>query len=209
MEINRLSKDRAVDHVDFFTPEDKPYGLTYGQWTVKWWQWALSAPRAVNPLLDDTGENASLNQTGPVWFLAGTFGENKIPRRSCSIPQNKAILFPVINYEMNELENPNIKAEPDLIKHVMEDIDDITVKEATIDGQVVPIYRIASDPPIFSLNINHDNCIGVSGGTTEAAADGYWVFLKPLFQGKHHIYFHGACSGGTRNASAEYHLVVP
>jgi hypothetical protein len=33
--------------------------------------------------------------------------------------------------------------------------------------------------------------------------------LKPLFQGKHHIYFHGACSGGTRNASAEYHLVVP
>jgi hypothetical protein len=209
MEVNRSNKDRAIDLVDFFTPEDKPYGLTYGKWTVKWWQWAHSSPKAINPLLDDTGVNASLNQIGPVWFLAGTFGENKIPRRSCTIPQNKAILFPVINYEMNELENPNIKAGPDLVRHVMEDIDDITVKEATIDGQVVPIYRIASDPTIFSLNINYDNCIGVSGGTTEAAADGYWVFLKPLRQGRHHIYFHGACSGGTRNASAEYHLFVP
>lgn len=208
MGVNRLNEERAHDRIEFFTPENKPYGLTYGQWTVRWWQWAHSAPRTVNPLVDDTGVNASINQTGPVWFLAGTFGENKTPRRTCVIPRNKSVLFPVINYEMNELENPNHKAGSALIRHVMEDIDDITVKEAVIDGQVVPIYRIASDPKIFSLDINHDNCIGVGGGTTEAAADGYWVFLKPFDQGSHHIYFHGACSAGTRNASAEYNLTV-
>lgn len=208
MGVNRLSEERAHDRIEFFTPDDKPYGHTYGQWTVRWWQWAHSAPRMVNPLVDDTGVNAGTNQKGPVWFLAGTFGENKTPRRACVIPRNKSVLFPVINYEMNELENPNIKAGSALIRHVMEDIDDITVKEAVIDGQVVPIYRIASDPKIFSLGINHDNCIGVSGGTTEAAADGYWVFLKPFDQGSHHIYFHGACSAGTRNASAEYRLTV-
>ena len=47
--------------IEFFTPEEKPYGLTYGQWTVKWWQWAHVAPKSVNPLLDDTGKYASID----------------------------------------------------------------------------------------------------------------------------------------------------
>ena len=206
--MDPLNKDITYGHIGFFTPQNRPYGLSFGQWTVRWWQWAHSAPKAVNPLLDDTGVNAGINQEGPVWFLAGTFGENKIPKRKCRVPREKAILFPVINYEMNELENPKIKTGPDLIRHVIEDINDITIKEVTIDGQMVPIYRIQSDPPIFSLSINDDNCIGVSGGITKAAADGYWVFLRPLSMGQHHIYFHGACAGGIRNASADYHLTV-
>jgi hypothetical protein len=194
--------------VEYFTPDSKPYGLTYGQWTVRWWQWAHSTPRALNPVLDDSGINASINQSGTVWFLAGTFGENKVPKRICTVPSGKAILFPVINYEMNELENPSIKTGPDLIKHVIEDIDDIIIKEATVDGNVIPVYRIQSHPPIFTLSINNDNCMDISGGTTRAAADGYWVFLKPLSLGRHHIYFHGSCSAGVRKSSANYQITV-
>ena len=52
-----------------------------------------------NPLLDDTGEHSFVNQNGPVWFLAGTFGEGKCPKRKCAIPAGKAILFPVINFK--------------------------------------------------------------------------------------------------------------
>ena len=37
---------------------------------------------------------------------------------------------------MNELENLSIKAGPDLIKHVKEDIDDIVTKEAKVDNRV-------------------------------------------------------------------------
>jgi hypothetical protein len=178
--------------IEFFTPEEKPHGLTYGQWTVKWWQWAHATPKNINPILDETGEYASIDQNGPVWFLAGTAGENKSIRRTCSIPSEKSILFPVINYEMNPIEKPELKTKSELIKH----------------GISMPIYRVRSDPPVFPLTINEHNGFGIPGGYTNATADGYWVFLKSLPQGEHNIYFHGSCSGGIRNVTATYALRI-
>lgn len=175
---------------------------------MKWWQWAHGCAAGTNPVLDRTGRYADVNQNGPVWFLAGTFGEGYVPQRACRIPFGKAILFPVINYEMNELEDPSIRTGSDLIEHVSRDIDDIVVKTAFVDGKQTPIYRVRSDPPLFELNIPSDNCMGVSEGLTTAAADGYWVFLKPLGIGKHHIYFHGSCANGARTAAAVYQLIV-
>ena len=35
-----------------FPVDSKPYGLTYGEWTAKWWQWALSIPKDINPAGD-------------------------------------------------------------------------------------------------------------------------------------------------------------
>lgn len=194
--------------IQVFAAGDKPYGLSYGQWTVRWWRWAFSAPVSINPVLDNNGEYASVNQAGPVWFLAGTFGENRVPIRKCTIPLGKSILFPVINYEMNPLENPSLQRETELVQHVIHDIDDIVHTEAVVDGENVPIYRIQSDPPTFPLVINNDNDMGLAGGRTLTAADGYWVFLKPLSEGEHGVYFHGSCSGGIRNSTAKYHLTV-
>jgi hypothetical protein len=194
--------------VECFTPKDRPYGLTYGEWTAKWWQWALSLPKQVNPVLDDNGRFAHVGQNGPVWFIAGTFGENKLPRRTCTIPFNKAVLFPVINYEANVIQDPELVDETDLIRHVSQDMDDIITKEATIDGAITNVYRIKSDPLVFPLTLGVDNPLGLPTGTINVAADGYWVFLKPLNCGEHQIYFHGACSGGTRNSKAEYNLRI-
>src|SRR5215212_4006685 len=63
-----------TSRINIFPPDSDPYGLTFGNWTTKWSQWAYSIPTENNPLIDDTGENCSQaqNQTGPVWFLAGT-----------------------------------------------------------------------------------------------------------------------------------------
>ena len=35
----------------------KIYDKTYGEWTVKWWQWALGTPASSNPVIDETGRN--------------------------------------------------------------------------------------------------------------------------------------------------------
>ena len=43
-----------------FPIKSKPYGLTYGEWSAKWWQWAISIPTAESPMLDGTGENCKL-----------------------------------------------------------------------------------------------------------------------------------------------------
>ena len=208
-----------MEKIKLFSPESKPYDLTYGQWTVKWWQWLLSKPKHTNPAIDDTGKNAAIDQNDQnVWFLAGTFVNMPIPHRRCTIPAGKAILFPVINYQANFLEDPNFTDGSELKKHVNLDIDDIVEKEAFVDGIKVPVYRVGSEPSLFPVDIAQDIPHGVNGaddgstisigGITEAVSDGYWVFLKPLPSGKHDLHFMGSCGGGIRRTVAYYHLTV-
>jgi hypothetical protein len=201
-----LTKEKPLE---YFTPESGAHGLSYGQWTAKWWQWLISIASEVNPALDETGNCAGINQSDPdVWFLAGTLG-GKAAERNSMVPAGKSILFPVINYEMNPLEKPELETKTDLIKHVKEDIDDILNLEAIIDGQRIPIFRVQSDPEIFTLKIPKNNIFQVPrGGTTQATSDGYWIFLKPLALGNHEIYFAASCSAGSRNVKASYHLTV-
>ena len=192
--------------IECFTPQDRPYGFSFGEWTTKWWEWAMSIPISVNPILDETGQYAGINQHGKVWFLAGTIGdENKVAHRICTIPEGKAILFPVINYIYADEPMCN---EAELIDHVKTDIDDIVVNETMINGYNVPGHRVKSDPILFNLNTGVENMLKIPKEFTKASADGYWVFVKPLNRGAHEIYFHGACSGGIRNASAEYRITV-
>jgi hypothetical protein len=205
--------------IEVFTPDLKLYGRTYGEWTAKWWQWLLSKPKDKNPAIDDTGKNAGIGQNDPnVWFLAGTFVNMSVPHRECTIPSGKAILFPVINYQANFIEDPKFTDELELKKYVSSDIDDIEKKEAFVDGIRVPVYRVGSDPSLFPVKIANDIPHGVDGaddgrligggGTTKAVSDGYWVFLKPLPTGEHYVHFAGSCSGGVRRTEAYYHLTI-
>jgi hypothetical protein len=197
-----------VPNLNPFNQDQKLFGMTLGQWTVRWWQWLLSCPKDINPALDGNGCHADVNQSGPVWFLAGTFGEHKYPRRQCAIPRNKYVLFPVINYEINIIEKSTLHSDMDLINDVVEDMNDIVHLEAVLDKNAVPIHRIQSDPKTFLIELPPNNCMGITGGRIKCAADGYWVFLQCLSPGKHTIYFHGACSGGFRNSTAEYSITV-
>jgi hypothetical protein len=207
-----VASKKATNKIELFTPDSKPYGKTYGEWTVKWWQWALLIPSSVNPVVDKTGIHASVQQpVGDVWFLAGKFGseDNHLPERKCTIPFGKAILFPIINCEANPLEYPQLKNELDIMDHVKKDEDSIVRKECFVNGRQVTIERISSDPPIFPIIINEDNALAVKdGGCTMAAADGYWVFLKPLPKGEHIISFAGSCENGRLNSGACYHLKI-
>src|ERR1051325_2671947 len=76
-------------------PESLPGGLSYQQWSARWWSWAYSIPLSMNPIFDTTGIDCALNQSGPVWFLAGTNGFSAT--RNCVVPAGKMIFFPIIN----------------------------------------------------------------------------------------------------------------
>lgn len=200
-------------NISFFSMDSDPYGKTYGQWTVEWWSWFFSTPKSRNPVLDATGEYASINQPlDYVWFLAGKYADGdskRFPVRSCTIPSNRSILFPVINCEANPLEYHELKSNEDIIARVKKDEDSIVKKECFVDGNRIPSQRVKSDPLIFELNVVPDNCANIKeGGITYASADGYWVFLKPLPLGEHNISFRGACEYGKLNSGADYKLVV-
>src|SRR5262245_1253253 len=77
-------------------PQSKAHGASYGEWSARWCQWALSFPLDQSPPAQDGAVDVSQGQSGSVWFLAGTFGGNAT--RSCTIPTGKALLFPIVTY---------------------------------------------------------------------------------------------------------------
>ena len=67
----------------------------------QWWQWALSYPVDSNPLLDTTGQSASLGDRGSVFFLGGTNSTGTV-QRTFAVPAGKFIFFPLINAFLSE-----------------------------------------------------------------------------------------------------------
>src|SRR5215210_9228774 len=54
-----------------FTLDSQPYGVSYAEWTAKFWQWLLEQPTDTNPAVgnDEKGEKCDNNQKDPnVWF---------------------------------------------------------------------------------------------------------------------------------------------
>src|SRR5919112_4358559 len=61
------------DNPAVFTLDSQPYGVSYAEWTAKFWQWLLELPSDNNPVNDQTGKNCANNQKDPnVWFIPGT-----------------------------------------------------------------------------------------------------------------------------------------
>jgi hypothetical protein len=197
---------------EFFSVESSPYGRTYGHWTVMWWRWFLSIPQLTNPVLDKTGKYAHMDQPAAnVWFLAGKIANEDVdlPLRHCRLPAGRSILFPVINFEANPLEYRELKTDQDLIERVQSEEDSIIRKECTVNGKSIPPQRVKTDPHIFELRLPEDNAFSVKGGgTTNASADGYWVFLKALAIGDYAISFEGSCRYGKVRSGANYMIKV-
>jgi hypothetical protein len=196
----------SYGNLEYFSPESTPYGKSYSGWTAKWWQWVLSIPKSENPLIDDTGENSAKNQSGPVWFLAGTL---KGPaERTCTIPADRAILFPVINVEASVAEGDGT-TEEELAARVKFEMDQITDIRAMISGTNVnelKQYRIQS--PLFDVTLPVNNVLGLSAQTTEMMSEGFWLFLKPLEPGKYDLNSFGSCLAGRIMIGVSYHLTI-
>ena len=50
------------------------YGMGYDDLAIGWTEWVMSIPVPSNPLFDEDGSDAAIGQSGPVYYLAGTFG---------------------------------------------------------------------------------------------------------------------------------------
>lgn len=210
-----LAAQNAAIQAEVYPPDSKPYGLSYEEWSIKWWQWLNQIPRGSNPLTDTTGKNCLVQQYGPVWFLAGSSGVKV--ERSCDIPEGKAIFYPIVNGEGSFAENPLIKSEEQLRSGLVEIMNEVTFIETTVDGsklQNMNEHRVTSR--LFNFSFPEDNDTGAPPGPTSGVSDGYWVMLHPLPVGAHEISFRGAIGDPTTTGSvniiidAKYQInVVP
>ena len=193
----------------------KLFGTKASDWAAQWWQWALSMPVSANPLFDETGERVEFGQRGPVWFLGGTFIESGQVTRTATIPSGKALFFPILNYQ-----NDNIPYDPPLTIEEMKEATAILVEGideeslfVTVDD--VPVLdlaqgRVASDA--FAYAAPEGN-IGQYFGQNSprgiyypAVTDGYWVMLRPLPLGSHTVHVGG--TWGTFVQDFTYNLTV-
>jgi hypothetical protein len=181
--------------------------MSYAEWTVRWWQWALSLPVDINPITDDSGKYAAQKQSGPVWFLAGTLGGLAV--RRCSVPAEKAILLPILNHGGTLADSPTIKSETDLVSHASKEMDIITNLEVMVDGfrlEDLKACRVLT--PIFDVVLPDSNLFNGTAGPTKGASDGYWLFVKPLPRGDHNIRSFGSCQFGKVKIGVTYDVLI-
>ena len=188
--------------------DEQPFGKSWEEWTSLWWRWFFSIPIDNHPAFDDTGNMSCTNLfNADVLFVAGTTGG--YAERTVTIPAGKAMLLPVINVATSYSENPNLKTEEDMISYVNAHMKDIAKKEASIDGEKVNIsekYRAKSAP--FEFSFPSKNIYGVKEGPTMGTGDGYWMFLRPLPRGIHHITTSGECMSGRIKIGIKINLII-
>lgn len=202
------------------------YGKTLGEWAAEWWQWAFSIPMTIHPLFDKT--DCSTGQSGPVWFLGGSFVSNTAVR-SCTIPAGTFLFFPILNGEDSSLEESNGDgcSDPTFggdtivgVRRCAESYENGVTVTAEIDGvsvrDIAERYRVQS--PAYSFTLPADNVLKATTSSTHhypkgtyfpSVNDGYYLMLAPLSPGFHLIHFHGIGSPGSGfTLDVTYHLMV-
>jgi len=167
-------------------PRDPIAGRSQAEWSRSWWQWAGSFARSESPIADGTGALCRSKQSGDVWFLAGTYGTRRTIRE-CTVPAGKYLFFPLVNYVvMSAASTPCA----DLVSQAASITDSPAALVLEVDGVRVAnlsMHRQATQGcfPMGSLSRE--------GATqAQAAANGYWVMLRPPAKGRHTIEFGGA-----------------
>jgi hypothetical protein len=189
----------------------KPYGMTYGEWSAKWWQWNLSLPVDQNPSYDEGGScsNGANGQLGPVWFLTGVNVSSGTAVRNCIIPAGKALFFPIINTECSTLEEPpfygsNEEELRDCAKSF--NVSDVYAEIDGIAVQNLDNYLVES--PLYTFAVPPNNIWGLPAGTGQSVSNGYFLMHTPLSIGEHTIHFGGTYIEYGFTLDITYHLTV-
>ncbi len=159
--------------------------VSWKQLSAEWWQWVLSIPTSVNPLLDQTGGNCMIGQHGTTWFLAGAFTTGAVVRE-CDVPEGTTLFFPVINSINFDTPGQCGQGDPlpvsfyrDLSEQFVNGATNLSV---TVDGDTVrPLHRAAS--PVFAVAVPADNLFSfcLPAGIYSPAVDaGIYARLNPL-----------------------------
>jgi hypothetical protein len=181
----------------------------YSALSAGWWQWTLAQPASTNPIEDPDGRYAANDQSGPVWYLAGTSGA--VAHRSVTIPRGKFIYFPVVNTVWVTIPaNDNYPAgdppfsEPGAEQFARDAIRfEASILEVELDGKslnITPAYAIES--PVFTVNLPEEDAwafapyIDHGGPYPDTVSYGYWVLLAPLSSGAHTLHVRGGTSYG-------------
>jgi len=219
-----------IDGVPFkvYAPHSTVLGQSIAEWTADWWTWGFQAPARLveqpdgtasiegNPLTDTTGEFAGVDNDGPVFFVAGTFGGDV--ERSFKVPEGKPLLIPLVNYIVNQYED--------------EQNGDLARQKAVIDSTLAPIKGTITDLfaeidgfPIRNLGLHYEETDFFAMGPARAGtlnevlgaplgddlypskSIGNWLIVDHLSPGAHTLHFGGTIAGTEVNVTDHIYIL--
>jgi hypothetical protein len=198
--------------ISLFPIESRPYGLTFGEWSARWWRWLISIPRSRNPAFDISGCNANVNQVDPkVFFLCQTVESIQEGRatqdRTIFMRPGRSVFMPIINWV--SIMNVDGQTDEELALVAKKRMDVVSELEVILDGVTIKEglreYRARS--PFFEMIVPKDNIFQLSTGFRRFVADGYWIFLEPLKKDIE-LSTYGSCSSGLNKFGINYHLTL-
>jgi hypothetical protein len=176
-------------------------GQNLGKLTGDWWNWAVST----NPSpLEEGGDPCGGNFVDGVFFLGGSFTDVPVTR-TCTVPANTPILFPVVNYACGAAPtipdgHGGFTGDPKPYNKCAQDpIDQIALNStmiATLDGQPLEIQRLESGPFTLTNPSPRSTLLpNAPPGSYKSWASGFWVYLpQGLEPGTYTL--HWSVSGG-------------
>jgi hypothetical protein len=204
------SATALADAFDIFSPAlvQSGTGKTYPEHAAAFWVWALSQPTASNPLIDPTGENCDVGQSGPNWYLAGAFAGAPVAR-SCSVPAGKNLIVPVFNSLAAAFPtDPPRRREVSYLRKSVSAAEHAKV-ELEIDGVPVDLEGFYEESAVFSVTLPEDNIFGLTGTDRQfdpAVDAGYYVAIAPLPVGLHTIHTYGKLKGSVVDVTWEIEI---
>jgi hypothetical protein len=173
-------------------PDSLVQGLTYGEWSVLWWQSILSIPTSQNPLTGATGADCIYERLGNVGLVMVHPQAGQVLK--CEVPAGMMLFLDILSVECSTLEPPPFYGEDEealracALSFNLEDL------EATIDGvDVENLGEYIHTSPPFIFAVPEDNILGVEFPTLtgKSVSNGAHLLLAPLSPGGHTIYLHG------------------
>ncbi|MEZ4448993.1 MAG: hypothetical protein R3B09_05875 [Nannocystaceae bacterium] len=205
---------QASHHPKFKHVSPKPKHL------IGWTRWALAQSFTDGPINDATGEHCGDEQSGPIWYLAGTFGGPV--ERECTVPFGKKLVFPLMNgWCVFPVEHYPDQASIDAALPEIEGFytsffDEVCSLTLRVDGVDVrpdletlreDTYLDVFDP--FEIELTEDHWApSFAGGTMDAVTAGYFAVIHALSPGDHVIEFGGENCAQQFSTSASYSLHV-
>ncbi len=187
--------------------------------SAEWWNWGASMnPSPLDGSYTNTAQCEGEYVEG-VFFLAGAGGSKKVDR-TCTVPADMPIFFPVSNVvcsaafdPIQEVDDPR-PLDTKCAEPVTDDtIDPPSKWSATLNKQDLEQQRIASGLFDWTIVFADNPFQGFVPGIYESASDGLWVYLEEgLPAGEHTIVFGGKYKdtpfGHFKGARVTYHLTA-
>jgi hypothetical protein len=221
----------ADDHNPGVAPvQSNPYGASYGEWSARWWQYALSVDADHSPFFDTTGANFAVGQSGKVWYLSGviefTSAGQPLPpgtlnqvTRDVTLPSGTSLFMPVLNVEEDNLVpgGPNTTYSVDQLRtFAAEAMSTAENMQCQVDGRPInDLLHYDVTSPVFSYHLPANNIDTVLTGVnvpaqtvSPAVGEGVYLMLRPLSVGQHTIHFAGDFGPGQFALDVTYHITV-